>query len=156
RHVLAMIGGDALQAADRHRLLLDAPAAAGRLARPVADAPEDPGKHVRFAVHHVGVGEPALRDQSDVFRNIGVGRAGPLTIHDSMVVIRMGGIGGFHSLLGHGALAFMGDEGTVSIEMRRGFSSPMKAKDRKSTRLNSSHVEISYAVFCLKKKKKKK
>src|SRR5690349_445962 len=28
--------------------------------------------------------------------------------------------------------------------------------DRKSTRLNSSHVETSYAVFCLKKKKKKK
>src|SRR5207249_9661337 len=28
-------------------------------------------------------------------------------------------------------------------------------KDRKSTRLNSSHVSISYAVFCLKKKKKK-
>src|SRR5690349_23649555 len=27
-----------------------------------------------------------------------------------------------------------------------------RAKDRKSTRLNSSHVEISYAVFCLKKK----
>src|SRR5438874_5240805 len=30
------------------------------------------------------------------------------------------------------------------------------AEDRKSTRLNSSHVEISYAVFCLKKKKDKK
>src|SRR5207253_11430697 len=30
------------------------------------------------------------------------------------------------------------------------------AGDRKSTRLNSSHVAISYAVFCLKKKKKKK
>src|SRR3989442_9061860 len=28
-------------------------------------------------------------------------------------------------------------------------------RDRKSTRLNSSHVRISYAVFCLKKKKKK-
>src|SRR5699024_12149693 len=28
-------------------------------------------------------------------------------------------------------------------------------KDRKSTRLNSSHVSISYAVFCLKKKKKR-
>src|SRR3989442_11187869 len=28
--------------------------------------------------------------------------------------------------------------------------------DRKSTRLNSSHVRISYAVFCLKKKKKKR
>src|SRR5438045_5485750 len=29
------------------------------------------------------------------------------------------------------------------------------AQDRKSTRLNSSHLGISYAVFCLKKKKKK-
>src|SRR5690348_17583283 len=29
-------------------------------------------------------------------------------------------------------------------------------QDRKSTRLNSSHPSISYAVFCLKKKKKKK
>src|SRR6266511_1309954 len=32
---------------------------------------------------------------------------------------------------------------------------PVKAEDRKSTRLNSSHVKTSYAVFCLKKKKKK-
>src|SRR6266496_4639746 len=31
---------------------------------------------------------------------------------------------------------------------------PALELDRKSTRLNSSHVEISYAVFCLKKKKK--
>src|SRR5690606_20007615 len=31
---------------------------------------------------------------------------------------------------------------------------PTAALDRKSTRLNSSHVKISYAVFCLKKKKK--
>src|SRR5437660_4335177 len=31
-----------------------------------------------------------------------------------------------------------------------------QSRDRKSTRLNSSHVAISYAVFCLKKKKKKK
>src|SRR2546428_9614537 len=30
------------------------------------------------------------------------------------------------------------------------------AQDRKSTRLNSSHDQISYAVFCLKKKKKKR
>src|SRR5690554_7478363 len=32
-------------------------------------------------------------------------------------------------------------------------SSPVNFLDRKSTRLNSSHVRISYAVFCLKKKK---
>src|SRR2546427_5297283 len=31
---------------------------------------------------------------------------------------------------------------------------PANLKDRKSTRLNSSHSQISYAVFCLKKKKK--
>src|SRR3989440_4828935 len=30
-----------------------------------------------------------------------------------------------------------------------------RSRDRKSTRLNSSHDQISYAVFCLKKKKKK-
>src|SRR5690349_23136744 len=36
---------------------------------------------------------------------------------------------------------------TGDIESMRAF------KDRKSTRLNSSHVETSYAVFCLKKKK---
>src|SRR5690625_6908238 len=35
-----------------------------------------------------------------------------------------------------------------------GFDLP-RDRDRKSTRLNSSHVAISYAVFCLKKKKKK-
>src|SRR5437868_11493095 len=31
---------------------------------------------------------------------------------------------------------------------------PYRQRDRKSTRLNSSHVSISYAVFCLKKKNK--
>src|SRR5215475_15254520 len=36
-----------------------------------------------------------------------------------------------------------------------GSTRPPARRDRKSTRLNSSHVKISYAVFCLKKKKKK-
>src|SRR2546422_5954121 len=35
----------------------------------------------------------------------------------------------------------------------RGIAAAAKAGDRKSTRLNSSHGYISYAVFCLKKKK---
>src|SRR5436189_6024278 len=38
----------------------------------------------------------------------------------------------------------------------RGLAAAFKFLDRKSTRLNSSHRCISYAVFCLKKKKKKK
>src|SRR5437870_8587556 len=48
-----------------------------------------------------------------------------------------------------------------SAERRRGVRDPSLERpahgpdrDRKSTRLNSSHVAISYAVFCLKKKKR--
>src|SRR2546430_11715678 len=36
---------------------------------------------------------------------------------------------------------------------RHDFREPPPTRDRKSTRLNSSHSQISYAVFCLKKKK---
>src|SRR5690606_39811767 len=43
--------------------------------------------------------------------------------------------------------------GLVSVVMS-GKGEVKKVSDRKSTRLNSSHVKISYAVFCLKKKKK--
>src|SRR3712207_8222447 len=47
--------------------------------------------------------------------------------------------------LGEGAqLADLGDEAQAGVDEER---------DRKSTRLNSSHANISYAVFCLKKKK---
>src|SRR5437762_8468237 len=43
----------------------------------------------------------------------------------------------------------------VALGLLLGFSPIYTALDRKSTRLNSSHRCISYAVFCLKKKKKK-
>src|SRR5438874_7954024 len=46
----------------------------------------------------------------------------------------------------------------TQVRARRGSGNRAHAsgalEDRKSTRLNSSHVEISYAVFCLKKKNK--
>src|SRR5690242_21781923 len=42
------------------------------------------------------------------------------------------------------------------IEFRSSGTTVAASRDRKSTRLNSSHMSISYAVFCLKKKKKKK
>src|SRR5204863_8994768 len=50
------------------------------------------------------------------------------------------------------------DEPGIAIGIgRAGLACGLDAfEDRKSTRLNSSHVEISYAVFCLKKKKKQK
>src|SRR5690242_21316483 len=49
--------------------------------------------------------------------------------------------------LQHGPRGANGNE-TIGTDWNR-------HKDRKSTRLNSSHMSISYAVFCLKKKKKK-
>src|SRR5436309_11712164 len=45
-------------------------------------------------------------------------------------------------------------DSTTALGQSSATSSPTPT-DRKSTRLNSSHVKISYAVFCLKKKKKK-
>src|SRR5690625_6577817 len=44
----------------------------------------------------------------------------------------------------------------VGFQAIRGTGYPKQQLDRKSTRLNSSHVAISYAVFCWKKKKKKR
>src|SRR5207253_3465057 len=41
-----------------------------------------------------------------------------------------------------------------SLQQKRPIAIAQFPVDRKSTRLNSSHVAISYAVFCLKKKKK--
>src|SRR3712207_7040990 len=46
-------------------------------------------------------------------------------------------------------------DGTVTFEPEKGFTGEgtgVTVVDRKSTRLNSSHANISYAVFCLKKK----
>src|SRR5437660_8039427 len=51
------------------------------------------------------------------------------------------------------------DNGSVFGVRGRRSATPLfcaPPRDRKSTRLNSSHVAISYAVFCLKKKKKNK
>src|SRR5207249_9932932 len=44
---------------------------------------------------------------------------------------------------------------TAPSTPRPGELRPCRGRDRKSTRLNSSHVSISYAVFCLKKKNAK-
>ena len=50
----------------------------------------------------------------------------------------------------------LAESGVAKMTMYKHFKSKDELIDRKSTRLNSSHLGISYAVFCLKKKKKKK
>src|SRR5436305_4722542 len=61
--------------------------------------------------------------------------------------------GQLHVAQGHveGAL---GGQGQGLLGAGAAGGGPAPGRDRKSTRLNSSHVRISYAVFCLKKKKK--
>src|SRR5437667_8730223 len=70
-----------------------------------------------------------------------------LSLHDALPIwalCRAGSVG-FPRLLG-----------SLPRQIRRRPRAHRNARDRKSTRLNSSHITISYAVFCLKKKKKKK
>src|SRR2546422_2419600 len=66
----------------------------------------------------------------------------------------------FRSVLGRGRVVPAPGQGEAEPEVRvvvrraRLDDHPEVVRDRKSTRLNSSHGYISYAVFCLKKKKK--
>src|SRR3712207_9003457 len=80
-----------------------------------------------------------------------------LSLHDALPISRH--ISGAYLFVnGHGLLVpdAMGvyrltERGRAFLE---GDAEVMREIDRKSTRLNSSHANISYAVFCLKKKKK--
>src|SRR5438309_6144613 len=49
----------------------------------------------------------------------------------------------------------LGEAAGPGLAVSRQYERRIEALDRKSTRLNSSHSSISYAVFCLKKKKKR-
>src|SRR5256885_7981464 len=62
----------------------------------------------------------------------------------------------FRSVLAKGRRDRPQDQHRVRRAFERYDDHRRGGRDRKSTRLNSSHLVISYAVFCLKKKKKKK
>src|SRR3989454_4106649 len=64
------------------------------------------------------------------------------------------GMGEAHRLARRHAQARL--EAAARLERGTGNGRHLRAQDRKSTRLNSSHLVISYAVFCLKKKKKER
>src|SRR5688572_33145175 len=74
-----------------------------------------------------------------------------LSLHDALPISVVG-----HRRPPHRARELI--DGPVLVEVRaavRTVAHVLLDLDRKSTRLNSSHSQISYAVFCLKKKKKK-
>jgi hypothetical protein len=96
RYVVAVIRRDAFEPAYRDRFVFDATATARGLARPVTDAPEDPRKDVGPAILHVRVGEPPLRDQAYIKRNVGMSRTSPLAVDDFVKVVGIRDISGFH------------------------------------------------------------
>src|SRR5690606_41653071 len=82
---------------------------------------------------------------------LGLLRAGPLgalaawaafTLPSALILV----------LFAYSAAAFAGPVGLGLLHGLKIVAVAVVAQDRKSTRLNSSHVKISYAVFCLKKK----
>src|SRR5436309_7999343 len=85
-----------------------------------------------------------------LFANAGIYKFAPMTattegLYDELFDINAKGV--YFTI--QKALPLLNDGASIIINTS-------VARDRKSTRLNSSHVKISYAVFCLKKKKKQK
>src|SRR2546427_2063998 len=76
-----------------------------------------------------------------------------LSLHDALPIC----ISEFIDPLGRTyAATRLETEASVADRLRTSDVIPLYVRDRKSTRLNSSHSQISYAVFCLKKKKKQR
>src|SRR5256885_12065224 len=83
-----------------------------------------------------------------------------LSLHDALPISRLQGarrdprdLSARRALPGHGGRAVR--DGARDPAPGRAAARPALRPDRKSTRLNSSHLVISYAVFCLKKKKER-
>src|SRR5699024_12614945 len=81
-----------------------------------------------------------------------------LSLHDALPIWQT--LGNKPLIFGGGSADTSDSESLAGVEFvngtRPGNQAVVDIADRKSTRLNSSHVSISYAVFCLKKKKKVK
>src|SRR5207302_9174770 len=87
-----------------------------------------------------------------------------LSLHDALPIsvslFLFGGVLLLSRMVDHGTARWKNGVELEIFLCSKSTAEPDAAKpacrDRKSTRLNSSHVKISYAVFCLKKKKTKK
>src|SRR2546426_9614088 len=76
-----------------------------------------------------------------------------LSLHDALPIFLVGDRQGHQVDTGRGVRVTAAQRaGAIELDH---YGTLSGSQDRKSTRLNSSHLVISYAVFCLKKKKKK-
>src|SRR3712207_8524405 len=73
-----------------------------------------------------------------------------LSLHDALPILLAGSLSRSFSAPSHAASTFW--RHCSSLKIGKPSSRESNSADRKSTRLNSSHANISYAVFCLKKK----
>src|SRR5689334_24146997 len=81
-----------------------------------------------------------------------------LSLHDALPILEHGRDAAVRARARSAAAPTRARRRQLVPQARRGLGAADGARsdrDRKSTRLNSSHSSISYAVFCLKKKKKK-
>src|SRR5690606_41801832 len=95
---------------------------------------------------------PSLFPYTTLFRS----NTGAVKRGESVAVIGCGGVGTAAiagAALGGATTIVAVDLDDEKLATAREFGATHTVKDRKSTHLNSSHVKISYAVFCLKKKK---
>src|SRR3712207_9485418 len=92
----------------------------------------------------------ALRTRILFFNDTATTEIYTLSLHDALPILEAA-IFGLNEKSAFGFnLIYDGDRNSYILSL-----SPFCTPDRKSTRLNSSHANISYAVFCLKKKKRR-
>src|SRR5436305_7780371 len=94
-------------------------------------------------------GSPYARDKNDLRLSIAVARV----TASGLPLVYLNQVGGQDELVFDGASFALNADLSVAAQLPARDRRSAQMIDRKSTRLNSSHVRISYAVFCLKKKK---
>src|SRR5690606_13204587 len=145
-----------------HRVLEGEQAPVVEVGRRVLDAPQGEGLDGAVLIHHRAVGHARLEEALElevvhgVVGVVGRGVAGEAlaaTEEDLLTTqLLLGGEARIQLAVDD---AQLGGGREVQDGLELGHVVHLAA-NRKSTRLNSSHVKISYAVFCLKKKKKRK
>src|SRR5256886_10055359 len=91
------------------------------------------------------------RTRRRVRKNIAIGQAHIKTSFNNTIVSLTDNEGNVIAWESAGSAGFKGSRKSTPFAAQ--VTADTCAQDRKSTRLNSSHSQISYAVFCLKKKK---